>query len=80
MAKNVKGKVKAKRIGDMQTVENQQKKPNAAEEYNHIRVQLESGEEVHMLFTDNEVRRAISRAGKNPEDLPKASWLRDVLD
>ena len=80
MAKNVKGKVKAKRIGDMQKVDNREKKPSAADVYNHIRVQLDDGTEVHMLFTDNEMRRAIDRAKKNPEDLPKVSWLRDVLD
>lgn len=81
MAKNIKGKaVKAKRIGDLQKVENQKKYPSAALEYNHIRVQLEDGREIHLLFTDKEVARADERAKKNPEDLPKTSWLRDILD
>jgi len=77
----MKGKpVKAKRIGDMQTVENKKPHPAANSKYNHIRVQLEDGEEVHMLFTDAEVKRAVERARKNPEDCPKVSWLRDLLD
>ena len=78
--KQVKTRVKAKRIGDMQTVDNTKKWPSAADKYNHIRVQVESGEELHMLFTDREIRRAVKRASRNPEDLPKVSWLRDIFD
>ena len=72
--------VKAKRIGDMQAIINKNKKPSANLNYNHIRVQLDDGREVHMLFTDAEITRAIDRAQKNPEDCPKISWIRDILD
>jgi hypothetical protein len=73
-------KIKAKRIGDMQVVANQDKLPAANSEYNHIRVQLEDGEEIHLLLTDAEVKRARRRAERNPEDCPKTSWIRDILD
>ena len=72
--------MKAKRIGDMQKVFNKNPHWAALSEYNHIRVQLPDGTEVSMLMTDNEVRRGIDRAEKNTEDLPKVSWLRDILD
>lgn len=81
MAKGIKGnKIKAKRIADMQTVVNQLPHPAAAAKYNHVRVQLEDGTEVHMLFTDAEVKKAIERAKKNAEDCPSVSLFRDILD
>ena len=59
MAKGLKGTtIKAKRIADMQSVVNQLAHPAAAAKYNHVRVQLEDGKEVHMLFTDSEVKNA----------------------
>lgn len=67
------------RIADLQKVVNQKKLPAAAVEYNHIRVDLEN-KNIHLLFTDNEIKDALARAGKNPEDLPKVSWIRDILD
>lgn len=81
MAKGIKGNtIKAKRIADMQTVVNQLKHPAAAAKYNHVRIQLEDGKEVHLLFTDAEVKKALDRAKKNPEDCPKASLFRDIFD
>ena len=80
MAKHEEKKVSGKRIGDLQLVENMLKKPAAAEKYNHIRIQFPDGEERHLLFTDREIRVALERADKNPEDLPKVSWLRDLFD
>ena len=81
MAKGIKGNaIKAKRIADVQKVLNTLKHPAAAEKYNHIRVQLEDGKEVHLLFTDSEMQRAMDRAKKNPEDCPKVSLLRDIFD
>jgi len=72
--------VKAKRIGDLQKVLN--KKPHwaALTEYNHIRIQFPDGCEHSLLLTDTELKRALARADKNTEDLPKVSWLRDVID
>lgn len=81
MAKGLKGTtIKAKRIADMQSVVNQLAHPASAAKYNHVRVQLEDGNEVHMLFTDSEVKKALERAKKNPEDCPKTSLFRDIFD
>ena len=67
------------RLGDLEEVINQNKLPAAAKKYNHIRVKFD-GKEVHMLLTDSDVKVALERAGKNPEDLPKTGWLKDILD
>ena len=72
--------MKAKRIGDIQKVLNKNPHWAALSSYNHIRVQMPNGEELHLLLTDKELKRAIDRADKNPEDLPKVSWLRDLVD
>jgi hypothetical protein len=81
MAKSLSGKsVKAKRMGDVQVVDNQAKKPAAAPWYNFLRVQLETGKEVRVLLTDGELRRGMERAEKNPEDCPKVSVVRDLFD
>jgi hypothetical protein len=72
--------MKAKRLGDLQTVKNLKPHHAANDKYNFIRVQLESGKEVSLLFTDHEIRKATERAKKNPEDLPKTSKLRDLFD
>lgn len=71
---------KAKRIGDVQKVINKNPHWAALTEYNHIRIQFPDGCERSLLLTDNELKRALERAKKNPEDLPKVSWLRDLLD
>lgn len=72
--------MKAKRIGDLQTVENKNAHRLAAKEYKHLRVQLENGEEIHILLTEKELNRAIERAKKNPEDLPKVGFFQNLLD
>ncbi len=66
-------------ISDLEEVINKRRLPNAALEYNHIRVDFE-GKEVHLLFTDNDIGIALARTGKNPEDLPAVSWLADMAD
>lgn len=71
---------KAKRIGDLQTVDNTQAHRAAASKYNYIRIQLEDGREIPLLFTDKEIQRAKERAEKNPEDLPKVGALKNFLD
>jgi len=70
----------AGRIGDAIRVKNQESKTSANEDYVYTRIQLEDGEELELLFTDSQVEDAIERAKKNPEDLPKINWLRDLLD
>jgi hypothetical protein len=72
--------LKAKRLGDLQRVFNKNPHWAALAEYNHIRVQFPNGEEKSLLFTDKEIQKALERAEKNPEDLPKVSWLRDLVD
>ena len=67
------------RIADMQKVINKNRLPAAARKYNHIRVDFKDLD-IHLLFTDYDIRVAEKRANKNPEDLPKINWLRDVLD
>lgn len=73
-------KIKAKRIGDIQPVENKDKHFAANSKYNYIRVQDETKTELHLLFTDNEIKRAKERANKNTEDLPEVSWIRNIFD
>ena len=68
------------RIGDLQVVENKNPHFAANEQYNYLRVQLPSGEEVNLLLTENELTRAIARAKKNLEDISKVSWIRNLLD
>jgi len=81
MAEGLKGNViKAKRIADMQKVLNKLAHPKAAASYNHVRVQVDGNKEIHLLFTDAEVKRAMERAQKNPEDCPKVSIFRDIFD
>jgi hypothetical protein len=72
--------MKAERLGDLQVVDNKNPHWKAASKYNHIRMEFPNGEEKSLLFTDNEIRKALIRASKNPEDIPKVSWLRDLLD
>ena len=67
-------------MGDLHVVENKNPHPAANLKYNHIRAQFPWGEERSLLFTDKEVLRALDRADKNPEDLPKVNWIRDLLD
>ena len=70
----------AGRIGDAIRVKNQESKTSANEDYLYTRIQLEDGEELELLFTDEQITTAIERAKKNPEDLPEINWLRDLLD
>ena len=81
MAKNLSGKtVGGGRIGDLREVANLSPRLNANLEYYHIRVQDSSGKEFSLLLTTHELKRATLRAVRNPEDLPKVRWLRNLLD
>ena len=80
MRVNVIGKqVTGKRLGDLEKVKNADRKFGAALKYNHIRIQFPSGDEKHLLFTDWQIKLGLKRAEKNPEDLPKVSWIRDII-
>lgn len=80
--------VKAGRIGDVCIVKNllsmreATHRASIADEahWYHLRVQFESGQEADLLFTPTEVARALKRARRNPEDVPKVNALRDALD
>lgn len=85
MATSPHGKiVRIGRIGDLKVVTNQNPKLNAAKNYTALRVQEESGREISLLFTENELQRARARAIKNPEDVPAANGIfdkiRDLVD
>ncbi len=73
-------KPKAKRIGDLQQVDNAQRKFGSLQEYWFTRLQYPLGTEVPLLFTEAELLRAQARALKNPEDLLAAGIVRDLLD
>ena len=45
-----------------------------------IRVQMPDGKEVPLMFTDTEFNVGAERAEKNSEDVPKVSWITDLLD
>jgi hypothetical protein len=49
--------------------------PSLARQINHIRVDIE-GEIIHLVFTNDNIRSAISRASKFVK-LPRISWLSD---
>lgn len=68
------------RLADITVVENTVPHFAANLNYNFIRVQLEDGTEIPLLFTDAELKRAKERAEKNPEDLPKTNWIRNLFD
>lgn len=81
-------KAKAGRLGDARLVRNllsvkdaldrSRMEPDAC--WYHLRVQFEDGREKDLLFTRFEIARALKRARENPEDIPKVSALRNLLD
>lgn len=81
-------KARAGRIGDAKLVRNllsmedalNRKRMEAADCWYHLRVQFEGGQEKDLLFTRFEIARAMKRAKENPEDIPKVSVLRNLLD
>lgn len=69
------------RAGRLQRVENKDRKFGAALEYFALWVEDSNGKnERCLLFTENEIKEAESRAARNPEDLTKKGWLTDLLD
>jgi hypothetical protein len=70
---------KSKRVGDIITVENTERKFGSANEYMYMMTQLEDGTEIPILFTIAEFHVMMARAEKNTEDLPKVGWLRNIL-
>lgn len=73
-------KPKAKRIGDLQLVENTKRKFGSYQEYYFVRLQFPNGKEYPFLFTDTQLDTAWRRAKENPEDLLAAGIIRNALD
>jgi len=71
---------KSKRMGDLQKVDNKDRKFGSNSEYYYIRVQRENNDEVALLFTEHEIKVALDRAEKNTEDLPEVGKIRDFFD
>ena len=76
----INNNMKAKRLADLQEVDNKNPHWKAASKYNHLRVQFPNGDEKSLLFTDHEIQKALDRAAKNPEDVLQVSWVRDLFD
>jgi len=66
--------------GNIILVENTEKKFGAADEYFAVWVQNTKGKEFPLMFTERELRIAIERAEKNPEDVPKKGFFTDLFD
>lgn len=73
-------KPKAKRIGDLQLVQNAKRKFGSYQEYYFARLQFPNGNEAAFLFTGDQLDTAEERAANNPEDLLAVGILRDALD
>jgi hypothetical protein len=59
-------------------VKNEDRKFGSADEYYHARLKV-SGEDVDMLFTAGELKGAINRAARNPEDFMQYDHAEDRL-
>jgi len=68
------------RLGALLCVRNARRKFGANKRYFHVRLELPHGREVPALFTRHQLRVALKRARKNPEDLVRAPFLLDLLD
>lgn len=68
-----------KRAAVLDKIKNKDKKINEAKKYNHIIVQFSNNVKKDLLFTDNQIKKAMYRANHNLEDLPNNSWFRDFI-
>jgi len=66
--------------GKIIVVENKDKKFGAADEYYAVWVENSIGLEYPLLFTQREVKVAMDRASKNPEDIPQKGFFTDLFD
>lgn len=69
------------RIGKAVVVENTGRKKfsNADTQYTAVLVKIE-GEVKTLLLTDGEIRSALTRAFRNPEDTLEQSWVSKLID
>ncbi len=68
-----------KSIGEIEVVKNKDKHHKANLKYNHIGVLTPEGTYKSLLFTDSQIKRGLSRAQRNPEDIPESSWLSNIF-
>jgi len=64
-------------------VKNEERKFGEANEYYPVRIEYSNDNIQNALFTESELKIAIERAGKNPEDIPdKTIWesLVNIVD
>ena len=55
-------------------VDNTDRKFGSALEYFPVKVVKSDGQESWAMFTEAEIDKAIDRASKNKEDIPKSLW------
>ncbi len=72
-------KINIKRQGDVKEIDNKNPRHRAALKYNHIRIQFPDASEKSLLFTDDQIKKAIYRVKKNQEDLPGKSWISEFI-
>jgi|TARA_Y100000310_G_scaffold344170_1_gene455512 hypothetical protein len=53
-------------------------KLDGALKYNHLHIKFTNGDQKHLLFSDNQMRRAYKRVKVRKENLPKIIWLREI--
>jgi len=68
------------RMGKLIRVPNKARRAGANESYLLTKVQLPGGKENYVLLTDHQIKVAINRAGKNPEDVIETVRLMDLVD
>lgn len=66
--------------GNILRVYNKSRKKNAKSYYWFTYIKLPSGKEIPVMMTDVELQKISDRAMKNSEDIPKKSFLSDMLD
>ena len=66
--------------GKIIEVQNQNRKFGANSKYFAIWTENSKKEELCLLFTENQLLTAKSRAEKNPEDIPKKGFFTDLFD
>ena len=72
--------MKSKILKD-ERISNDERIFGSAKHYYPCRIKTEDGEELVALFTEDQLKIAIARAGKNPEDVEKTkSFLTKFFD
>jgi len=67
-------------LGHIDAIENKGRKTGEPPRWARVRLQDEDGSEGTFLFTFEELRDALMRAGQQKEDLPPEGWLQKLQD